>query len=129
MTIYFFAAATVAIIFGVMAFVLALKVVRRNALLTEILETNAELIEVKSRVVVEMAFLVEAVEPLLEKTDWMTGRWGGQYNVLVRMEERRNKIIDDVRRFVMGTYPVEALIAEDPTTLIPKMNLVPGAHL
>ena len=129
MPIYFYATVVVDLILGVMVIVLAAKVVRRNALLVDLLQTNAEITDTAARVLEEMTYLIDVIEPLLEKTDWMTGRWGGQFNVLVRMEERRNKIIDDIRRYVMGTYPVESLVAEDPASLIPTMNLVPGASL
>lgn len=43
-----------------------------------------------------------AVAPLVEKTDWMTGRWGGQFNELVRMENARNDQIDKVRKAIMS---------------------------
>lgn len=42
--------------------------------------------------------LVVAVTPLIEKTDWMTGRWGGQFNTLVAMEGARNAQVDATRR-------------------------------
>jgi hypothetical protein len=36
--------------------------------------------------------------PLLEQTDWMTGRWGGQFNTLVAMENSRNEKVRNARR-------------------------------
>jgi hypothetical protein len=42
--------------------------------------------------------LVEKVTPLIEQTDWMTGRWHGQYNTLVRMEADRNATVVAARR-------------------------------
>lgn len=42
--------------------------------------------------------VVLGVVPLLEKTDWMSGRWNGQFQSLVSMEAKRNGKIDKVRR-------------------------------
>jgi hypothetical protein len=44
--------------------------------------------------------LVDVVTPLIEKTDWMTGRWGGQFATLVRMEDARNTIVDSARKAI-----------------------------
>jgi len=37
------------------------------------------------------------LSPLLEQTDWMTGRWGGQFQTLVSMENARNRAAVDIR--------------------------------
>jgi hypothetical protein len=42
--------------------------------------------------------LVEKVTPLIEQTDWMTGRWHGQFQTLVRMESKRNEAVVAARR-------------------------------
>lgn len=42
--------------------------------------------------------LVEKVAPLIEQTDWMTGRWHGQFNTLVRLENKRNEAATAARR-------------------------------
>lgn len=44
---------------------------------------------------VEEIFL--SLSPLLEQTDWMTGRWGGQFETLARMERSRNSAAVDIR--------------------------------
>ena len=44
---------------------------------------------------VEEIFL--SLSPLLEQTDWMTGRWGGQFETLVRMERSRNSVAVGIR--------------------------------
>jgi hypothetical protein len=44
--------------------------------------------------------LVEKVTPLIEKTDWMTGRWSGQFSTLLRMENDRNDLVDNARRSI-----------------------------
>jgi hypothetical protein len=42
--------------------------------------------------------LVEKVTPLIEQTDWMTGRWHGQFNTLQRLEANRNVKVVEARR-------------------------------
>jgi low affinity Fe/Cu permease len=42
--------------------------------------------------------LVEKVTPLIEQTDWMTGRWHGQFNTLQRLETKRNEAVVTARR-------------------------------
>jgi hypothetical protein len=39
-----------------------------------------------------------AMTPLLEQTDWMTGRWGGKFDQLVRLENSRNASVRNARR-------------------------------
>ncbi|MGW0626193.1 hypothetical protein [Streptomyces sp. NPDC002758] len=51
--------------------------------------------------------LVEKVTPLIEQTDWMTGRWHGQYNTLVRLEADRNAAVVTARR-ALWTIPLVA---------------------
>jgi hypothetical protein len=46
----------------------------------------------------EAKVLVLAVTPLLEQTDWMTGRWGGKLDQLVRLENSRNANVRNARR-------------------------------
>jgi len=36
--------------------------------------------------------------PLVEKTDWMTGRWHGKFNELVRLENQRNQAAEHIRK-------------------------------
>jgi hypothetical protein len=44
--------------------------------------------------------LVDKVTPLIEKTDWMTGRWQGQFSTLVALENKRNAKVDTARRAI-----------------------------
>lgn len=44
--------------------------------------------------------LVNKVTPLVEKTDWMTGRWGGQFDTLVAMENKRNLRVEEARKAI-----------------------------
>jgi hypothetical protein len=46
----------------------------------------------------DAARLVEKVTPLIEQTDWMTGRWHGQFNTLQRLEAKRNEAVVAARR-------------------------------
>jgi hypothetical protein len=42
--------------------------------------------------------LVEKVTPLIEQTDWMTGRWHGQFHLLQKKESDRNAAVVSARR-------------------------------
>lgn len=42
--------------------------------------------------------LVDAVVPLIEQTDWMTGRWHGQFLTLQYLETKRNEAVVTARR-------------------------------
>jgi hypothetical protein len=42
--------------------------------------------------------LVEKVTPLLAQSDWMTGRWHGQFSTLQRLEADRNTAVVQARR-------------------------------
>jgi predicted Holliday junction resolvase-like endonuclease len=44
-----------------------------------------------------IADLAVKFTPLLEQTDWMTGRWGGKFNQLVTMEKDRNTAVVSAR--------------------------------
>jgi predicted PurR-regulated permease PerM len=46
----------------------------------------------------EVLTLVQKVTPLIEQTDWMTGRWNGQFNTLVGLENKRNAAVVEARR-------------------------------
>jgi hypothetical protein len=50
-----------------------------------------------------------AVAPLVEKTDWMTGRWGGKFQQLVAMENARNAKVDVVRGHLMNLPEVREI--------------------
>lgn len=53
--------------------------------------------------------IVLAAAPLVEKTDWMTGRWGGQFQTLVRMESKRNQSVEKVRKAMFDIPHVQSL--------------------
>lgn len=42
--------------------------------------------------------LVTAITPLIEKTDWMSGRWKGQFDTLVALEQKRNNAVVVARK-------------------------------
>lgn len=42
--------------------------------------------------------VVLAITPVIEQTDWMTGRWHGNFAGLQAAERRRNAAVVDVRR-------------------------------
>lgn len=65
--------------------------------------------------------IVERVLPLVEKTDWMTGRWGGQFSTLQALEYRRNAQVDAVRKAIMSLPSVNDL------TVAEKLGALQGA--
>jgi hypothetical protein len=69
----------------------------RDALDAKIAELDAERQRLKETEEQALA-LVDKVTPLIEKTDWMTGRWSGQFDTLVRLENKRNTKVDTARR-------------------------------
>ncbi len=50
--------------------------------------------------------LVIVVAPLLEQTDWMTGRWAGQFDTLVKMEQERNRRVVAARQAMNDHLPI-----------------------
>lgn len=57
------------------------------------------------------------ITPLLEKTDWMTGRWGGQFETLVSLEKKRNDSVDIVRKSLMDNPVVKHYVIDNPSVM------------
>ncbi len=57
-------------------------------------EVEEEIIRTELRV---QDYVVKTA-PLIAKTDWMTGRWGGQFNTLVNLENQRNRDVEAARK-------------------------------
>jgi ABC-type lipoprotein release transport system permease subunit len=53
-----------------------------------------------------------AIAPLLEKTDWMSGRWNGQFGALVQKENYRNNAVDRVRKALIDSPGVSDFTTE-----------------
>ena len=64
---------------------------------------------------VEAVFL--ALAPILEQTDWMTGRWGGQFETLVRMEKARNASAVAIRARLLSTPFMSEYFSENKQAL------------
>jgi hypothetical protein len=62
--------------------------------------------------------LLQAVLPLVEKTDWMTGRWGGQFQTLVNMEDARNAQVACVQSAI-GQLPAVKELMKDSASVLP----------
>uniref|UniRef100_A0AAU3I6K3 Uncharacterized protein n=1 Tax=Streptomyces sp. NBC_01393 TaxID=2903851 RepID=A0AAU3I6K3_9ACTN len=62
---------------------------------------------------------VAKVSPLIAKSDWMTGRWHGQFQALVHLENKRNAAVDTARR-AMGDIPMIKKNPLNPTPYSPK---------
>ena len=89
-----------------------------DAEIQEHLDTAARLFRTERQV----EALVEAVVPLIEKSDWMTGRWGGQFNTLVAMENERNARVDKARRAIWA-IPIVDDATRTTTLLAPLSDL------
>jgi hypothetical protein len=63
--------------------------------------------------------LVEKVTPLLAQSDWMTGRWHGQFNTLQRLEAKRNEVVVQARRALWDIPLVADHIKKSLTTKTP----------
>lgn len=59
------------------------------------------------------------MSPLIAKTDWMTGRWGGQFDTLVRLENQRNADVDTARK-ALYEIPMVKRNPINPTVYTPK---------
>lgn len=66
----------------------------------------------------DVADLATAVTPLLEQTDWMTGRWGGQFQTLQALEDRRNRDVENARRALMNSFAVASVPLADKTVTL-----------
>jgi hypothetical protein len=63
--------------------------------------------------------LVEKVTPLLAQSDWMTGRWHGQFSTLQRLEADRNTAVVQARRALWDIPLVADHIKKSLTTKTP----------
>jgi hypothetical protein len=57
------------------------------------------------------------LSPLLEQTDWMTGRWGGQFQTLVSMENARNRAAVDIRSKLFALPFMKDYLSENKMAL------------
>jgi hypothetical protein len=99
---------------------------RLETLTDEYRLTRIELLAAKARVKEtesQATNLVTAVTPLIVKTDWMTGRWHGQFQTLVQLENARN---EDVVRARQALWKIPVVM----DTALSSMGLdpVPAEH-
>jgi hypothetical protein len=112
-------------IVGLIAFWLLLVVVlliqriqQKNALLRNVLEAleDASAREWTTNQRVEHIFT--SLSPLLEQTDWMTGRWAGQFQTLVSMEKDRNAAAVAIRVQLMALPFLKQYFDENKADLL-----------
>jgi len=58
-----------------------------------------------------------SLSPLLEQTDWMTGRWGGQFQTLVSMENARNRAAVSIRSKLFAMPFMKDFFSENKAAL------------
>jgi hypothetical protein len=61
----------------------------------------------------KMEKVLVSLSPLLEQTDWMTGRWGGQFSTLVSMEKARNSKAVAIRTHLMSLPFIKEYVSEN----------------
>lgn len=71
----------------------------------------------------EMTRLLLNLQPLIEKTDWMTGRWAGQFQTLVSLESKRNAAVEAVRHALMDIPSVKHLVASGAPVIPTSIDL------
>jgi hypothetical protein len=59
------------------------------------------------------------MSPLIAKTDWMTGRWKGQFDTLVSLENQRNRDVEIARK-ALFEIPMIKRNPLNPTPYKPK---------
>lgn len=62
-----------------------------------------------------------SLSPLLEQTDWMTERWGGQFETLVRMERSRNSAAVDIRSKLFALPFMKDFFSENKAALFTSL--------
>jgi hypothetical protein len=73
------------------------RIERVNSLLADALSDLEKAAVRESTTNHQVEEIVMSLSPLLEQTDWMTGRWGGQFQTLVSMENARNRAAVGIR--------------------------------
>jgi len=63
--------------------------------------------------------LLVKVAPLLEKTDWMTGRWGGKFDQLLALEKKRNEQVQALRSVYFNHPDFATSVSAAPAEFIP----------
>ena len=89
-------------------------------------DTQRELVKAEAEVARldrEMSRLLLNLTPLIEQTDWMTGRWGGQFQTLVALENKRNTAVREVRKSLMDIPAVKHLVASGAPVLPTSIEL------
>jgi hypothetical protein len=78
------------------------RIQQENDLLRSMLEAlqESKTREWETNQQVEKVFM--SLSPVLSQTDWMTGRWGGQFEALVSMEKARNEEVKAIRSTLMA---------------------------
>ena len=86
---------------------------QKNALLRDALEALQDAKVREWTTNQHMEKVLVSLSPLLEQTDWMTGRWGGQLQTLVSMEKARNATAVAIRTQLMSLPFIEEYVSEN----------------
>jgi len=115
MTVYF-----LAIMLGVTVGLLILlqqRLHRMNNLLADALSDLETAAYRESVTNIRVEKILIMLSPLLEQTDWMTGRWGGQFQTLVSMENVRNRAAVDIRSKLFALPFMKDYLSENKMAL------------
>ena len=86
-----------ALMFLLVILLLVQRIQRVNSLLADALSDLEKASIRESTTNHQVEEIIMSLSPLLEQTDWMTGRWGGQFQTLVSMENARNRAAVGIR--------------------------------
>jgi hypothetical protein len=89
------------------------RIQQKNDLLRNMLEALQEAKAREWTTNQRMEKVLVSLSPLLEQTDWMTGRWGGQFQTLVSMEKTRNATAVAIRTQLMSLPFIKEYVSEN----------------
>ena len=93
------------------------RIERVNSLLADALSDLEKAAVRESTTNHQVEEIVMSLTPLLEQTDWMTGRWGGQFQTLVSMENARNRAAVDIRSKLFALPFMKDYLSENKMAL------------
>ena len=93
------------------------RIERVNSLLADALSDLEKAAVRESTTNHQVEEIVMSLTPLLEQTDWMTGRWGGQFQTLVSMENARNRAAVGIRSKLFAMPFMKDFFSENKAAL------------
>jgi len=107
-----------ALMFLLVILLLVQRIERMSALMADALSDleTAHIRQSETNHAVGRIFIL--LSPLLEQTDWMTGRWGGRLGELISLEKARNATTVAIRARLFSTPFMQDFFSENKTGLL-----------